>query len=215
MSWGFYASSGSAAALPPAFVAAGAGTATLTAIAKPASVVAGDTLLLVLASDSNTDTFTAPSGFTLVATTNNGSVGVAALYYRTVTGAEGSTFSASRSGFGAAMGLCVAYRNINPVARATSTNSGTASPISYSAIASAVAGDALISVGANIALGGATYATPSGHTERVDAQTAISPRTASIQVADLIPAVGAAAASTAAITGTPAWIALRAAFPPA
>lgn len=194
----------------PAFVSAGAGTATLSAIAKPAGVVAGDTFLLLLLSTITGATFTPPAGFNLTASVT-GTSGKASLYYRTATGAEGATFSASGSG-GDLMGRCFAYRNISPVDRAHSTNAGPTTSMGYAAVASA-SGDAVIGIG--VSLVSNTCTTPAGHTERVDGTTVSSFTTFTVQLVDLIPAAGAAGAVTSTLSSLSQWLTLRAAFPPA
>lgn len=173
-----------APALPPEFVSAGAITTTIGSIAKPASVISGDSVFLLLAAD--TGPISTPSGFTLVGNVTNASSDALYVFQRIIDGSEGSTFSAT--GSGADAGCAVAYRHVATGARVVdTTNSSSGSSYSVPAIAS-VAGDAAIAFCAFFALAETTPGTPSGHTARLSG--AVDPGTAfTFFVADIIPAV--------------------------
>jgi hypothetical protein len=181
----------------------GAGATTLV-INKPAGVVQGDVMLATIAATGN-GAITAPSGWTVVTNTPQGTALRHATYYKVAGAAEGASYSWSLGTSRSAAGGIVDYSGVNQTAPVDA--SATATATSGNAVAASVTTSAASDqVVASVSFATATTATPDATTtERYD----VSSGSTTSEAADFVQAT---AGATTAKTVTPAasgsaWIA--------
>ena len=161
---------------PPAaavsFVAAAANTAQTTTTSRsvtvPPSVVAGDTLLLFLSTNSGTATATDPAGWTRIGSaTTSGATTVA--WSRTATATDaGSSVAAVTSALVRADLVVAAYRggSVQPASAVVAAESSTTATHTTPTVQATVPGSWLVSYWADKSASTSSWAGPGGHTSR-------------------------------------------------
>lgn len=179
---------------------------TSLAITKPTGVTQGDVMVAAITA-SGTGTITAPSGWTAIKNTTQGTVLRQAVYYKVATASEASSYSWSLGTSRSAAGGIADYSGVNQTVPVDASATGTA------ASGNAVAPSVTTSAANDLVIAAAAFATTttvtpaSDTTERFDATSALGTTTA--EAADFSQA---SAGATEAKTISPAssgsaWIA--------
>jgi hypothetical protein len=169
---------------------------TTLAITKPIGVVQGDVMVASITA-AGTGTVTAPSGWTAIKNTTQGTVLRQAVYYKVATASEAASYSWSLTTSRSAAGGIIAYSGVNQTVPIDASATGTAASGNAVApsITTSAANDLVI---AAAAFATTTTATPaSGTTERFDTTSVLGTTTA--EAADFSQA-GAGASEAKTIT---------------
>ncbi len=188
-------------------VSTGSGTTSLT-LTYPAGRQVDDVLVVQIAARGN-QAFAAPTSWTLINRTYDGSALTQAAYWRRVTAATPASENWGISPSARAAAAVVAYRGADPVAPVNThsvRSNASSTSVTANSVSPSVAGTQLVGLFA-VANGNAGFAPPAGMAEHADENTAGGPNNGiAIELADEAYSGGIAATGSRVATASTAAV---------
>jgi hypothetical protein len=181
----------------------GSGAAGSLTITLPAGTAQDDVLLAQVAVGGNI-TITAPSGWTLISRTNNGTALTQAVYWRLAGTSNPASATWTFSASGRTVGTMAAYRGVDPISLInvySARNNASATSVTAGSVTPTVTGVRLVGL-FSVAHGNATYTPPASMDERADNNTGAGPNGVAVELADEDYAGGTAATGTLVATSS-------------